>query len=529
MSDVSSVEPVVDAVKRRPARLIVDSVCKAYAGIPVLKSVSLHVEAGEILGIAGENGAGKSTTLKLLCGVVRPDSGTLTLHGKRYAPRGYDASVKAGISMVFQEQALVQNLAVYENIFLAHESAFKSAFGRIDRKGAIDAARKALVDLDLGHIDAKIRLGSLSFEDRQMVEIARAFALAALYQNESPIILLDEPSAAISEHGAESLFNRVNALRDRGSFVLVTHRLREYTEHCDRLYVLKDGENVAEVLKPEMTEQRLHELMVGRKRVASYYKEERQGLQINDPLTEPILEVEGLSGDGVIDVSFSLRRGEVLGIGGLLGCGKEAIGRAIAGARPYPRHGSVRVAGRTLPDRNRGHASISAGVAYVPRERKTEGVVPYLSVRANMSLVALPKMRVFRLPLVPVAREKRVVRAEIERLRIKCASASQLCVHLSGGNQQKVVLARWLLANPNVLVMDNPTRGIDVGVKEQIYSLIRELANQGLAILIITDDLPELIGLSNRILVMREGRIVQERLADPDAKPTEDQLVAYMV
>ncbi|MFM0306523.1 sugar ABC transporter ATP-binding protein [Paraburkholderia sp. RL17-383-BIF-A] len=529
MNGVKSVEPVIDAVKRDSTRLVADRVSKAYAGIPVLRSVSLHVEAGEILGIAGENGAGKSTTLKVLGGIVRPDSGTLTLDANPYAPQGYRASVRAGISMVFQDQALVQNLAVYENIFLAHESAFKSAFGRNNRKGAIDAASKALVDLDLEHISPTVLVGSLGFEDRQMIEIARAFALAALYRKESPIILLDEPSAAISEHGAESLFKRVNALRHRASFVLVTHRLHEYTEHCDRLYVLKDGENVAELMKPEMTEKRLHELMVGRKRAANYYKEERQGLRANNVLAQPILEIDGISGNGVVDVSFSLRCGEVLGIGGLLGCGKEAVGRAIAGAWPYPRHGSVRVAGQTLHDRDRARSSIAAGVAYVPRERKTEGVILYLPVRSNVSLVALPKMRVFGLPLVPVARENREVRARIERLRIKCASATQLCVHLSGGNQQKVVLAKWLLANPKVLVMDNPTRGIDVGVKEEIYSLIRDLADEGMAILIISDDLPELIGLSDRVLVMREGRVVKEYLAPPHAKPTEEQLVAHMV
>jgi ribose transport system ATP-binding protein len=530
MNDIKSAEAIAAVAQSRPARLVADSVSKSYSGVPVLKSVNLRVEAGEILGIAGENGAGKSTTLKMLSGIVQPDSGTLTLDGNPYAPQGYDAAVRAGISMVFQEQALVQNLAVYENMFLAHEHAFKGTFGRIDRKKAIQAAKKALVDLHLDHVDPTVRLGQLSFEDRQMVEIARAFALASLYQKASPIILLDEPSAAITEREAESLFARVNALRERASFVLITHRLHEYLEHCDRLYVFKDGENVAEVTKPEMTEQRLHELMVGRKRSASYYKEERQqSAQFDNEAVQPILQVEGISGEGVQDVSFSLCPGEVLGIGGLLGCGKEAIGRAVAGARPYARSGKVRVGGQALPDRSRGRAAISAGVAYVPRERKTEGVVLYLPVRANASLVALPKMRVFGLPLIPIAQEKQVVRKQIERLRVKCISAMQLCAHLSGGNQQKVVLAKWLLAKPKVLVLDNPTRGIDVGAKEEIYSLIRDLADEGMAILVITDDLPELIGLSDRILVMREGRVIQECIAPPDSKPTEEQLVAHMV
>jgi ribose transport system ATP-binding protein len=530
MNDIKSAEAVASVVGSRPARLVAENVSKSYAGVAVLKSVNLRVEAGEILGIAGENGAGKSTTLKMLSGIVQPDAGTLTLDGQPYAPNGYGAAVRAGISMVFQEQALVQNLTVYENMFLAHEQAFKGTLGRIDRKRAVQAAARALADLNLEHVNPTTKLGALSFEDRQMVEIARAFALAALYQKASPIILLDEPSAAITEKEAESLFRRVNALRDRASFVLITHRLHEYLEHCDRLYVLKDGENVAEVPKSEMSEQRMHELMVGRKRSASYYKEERQqGHRVNQAATPPVLQVDGVSGEGVIDVSFSLKAGEVLGIGGLLGCGKEAVGRAIAGARPYARSGAVRVGDRVLPERNRGRAAISAGIAYVPRERKTEGVVLYLPIRANTSLVALPKMRVFGLPLIPVRKEKSVVRKEIERLRVKCTSAMQLCAHLSGGNQQKVVLAKWLLANPKVLVLDNPTRGIDVGAKEEIYSLIRDLAEGGMAILVITDDLPELIGLSDRILVMREGRVIKECVAPPDAKPTEEQLVAHMV
>jgi ribose transport system ATP-binding protein len=529
MTDVKSFQADIEASGRQRARLVIDGISKSYAGIPVLKSVSLRVKAGEVLGIAGENGAGKSTTLKVIGGIVQPDAGSLTLDRRPYAPRGYDAAVEAGISMVFQEQALVQNLAVYENMFLAHEKAFKIAWGRIDRKSAIDAARLALADLNLEHIDPKARLGTLSFNDRQMIEIARAFALAALYQKESPIILLDEPSAAISESEARSLFRRVDMLRDRASFVLVTHRLREYTEHCDRLYVFKDGENLAEIARSEMTEQRLHELMVGRKRAVSYYREERQAAQTEALFGDAILEVERLCGEGIVDVSFSLRCGEVLGIGGLLGCGKEAVGRTVAGARPYARQGTVRVAGRLLPVGSRGHASIAAGVAYVPRERKAEGIVPYLSVRLNVSLVALPKMRVFGLPLVPAAREKREVQAGIERLRIKCSGSAQLCALLSGGNQQKVVLAKWLLVKTRLLVIDNPTRGIDVGAKEEVYTLIRDLADKGVAVLLITDDLPELIGLSDRILVMREGRVVRECVASRDAKPTEEQLVVHMV
>ena len=527
-------EPHVGAQSSTPARaearaprLVVEGVGKAYGGVPVLKSVSLEVRPSEILGIAGENGAGKSTMLRIISGIVRPDSGTLLLDGNPFAPAGYAAAVRSGISMVFQEQALVPNIAVYENLFLAHEKAFRNRFGIVDRNAAISAAAQALDDLNLGHINPRRQLREFGFEDRQMIEIARAFALASLYGIAEPIILLDEPTAAIAEKEVEALFNRVEAFRGRGSFVLVTHRLSEYLRLCDRVYVFKDGENIGEVGRDRMNEERLHELMVGRVRSARYYKEDRQR-----PVPEaatPAVEVRNLSGRGVKEVSFVLKRGEVLGIGGLLGCGKEDVGQAIAGAVPFPEGGEVFVNGIALPVKRRIEAAIAAGLGYVPRERKAEGLVPYLPLRWNASLAMLTRLRRFGLPWIDRGRENEHVRIEMASLRIKAADPMQLCVYLSGGNQQKVVLAKWLMRNPAVLVLQNPTRGIDVGTKEEIYGLLRDLSEAGVAILLISDDLPELIGVSGRILLMREGKIVWECASPADRKPAEDELIRHMV
>ncbi|MFB9261958.1 sugar ABC transporter ATP-binding protein [Bradyrhizobium erythrophlei] len=508
-------------------RLAAENVSKTYGGIPVLESVSLEIRRSEVLGIAGENGAGKSTMMRMLCGIAPPNTGTLKLDGSLYNPSNYAEAVRAGISMVFQEQALIPNILVYENMFLGHEKAFRNRAGMVDREAAVYAARDALRELELNHISPRAVVADLPFEDRQMVEIARAFALANLYGVREPIVLLDEPTAAIPEEEVETLFRRVESLTDRCSFVLITHRLSEYFRLCDRLYVFKDGRNVSEVGRDEMSETRLHELMVGRVRSLHYYKEDRQGVALQQ--METALEVRGLCGRTIKDVSFVVRKGEVLGIGGLLGCGKDEIGDAISGAALPSKSGEVEVDGRPLPIRRRTEAAIAAGIGYVPRERKTEGLIPYLPLKWNASLAYLPHIKYWGLPWIDSALENELVSAQMRRLRIKAADVMQICAHLSGGNQQKVVLAKWLMCRPNVLVLQNPTRGIDVGAKEEIYSLIRDLTESGVGILLISDDLPELIGLSDRILLMKEGSIVDQCSAPPGAKPPEDQLIRHMV
>lgn len=499
---------------------------KRFAGVTVIEGVDLDIYQNEIIGIAGENGAGKSTTLKMIAGIHQPSEGTMALFGKPYAPRRYTDAVRDGVSMVFQEQALVSNLRVYENFFLSHESKFKRAGGLVDSGRMIELSERHLRDLGLGHIDPRRVTGSYEFHDRQMIEIAKAFVLADFFQVEHPIVLLDEPTAAIGDKEVALLFDSIRRFRDRASFVLITHRLAEYVTLCDRLYVMKDGQLVAEMAKGDFATSRIHQAMVGRERDEEYYKEGTQREIVDD---DPVvLSVERLSGGHVEDVSFELRQGEILGLGGLVGCGKEEVARAVVGFEPFPTGGSVRVKEKNLPVRGRGRTSIAANVGFVPKERKTEGMIPYLSVAANTSLAALSK--VTALPgIISAGRETRLAREFINLLRIRTTGPRQLCQYLSGGNQQKVVMAKWLARGVDVLVLDNPTRGVDVGAKEEIYALMRELTGKGVSILLITDDLLELIGLSNRILIMRDGKMVAERPAPPEAKPTEQELVGFMV
>ena len=325
--------PAVVAQSSR-VRLVADKIGKSYGGIPVLSNVSFEIRWSEILGIAGENGAGKSTMLKIVSGIAKPDTGTLVLDGAPYAPSGYTAAVHSGISMVFQEQALVPNITVYENLFLAHEKLFRNRLGFVDRNAAVKAAMTALEELDLGHINPRRQLRDFGFEDRQMIEIARAFALATLYRIAEPIILLDEPTAAIAGREVETLFKRVEALKDRGSFVLVTHRLSEYMRLCDRVYVFKDGENMARSTATGCARSGCTNSWSDASVPSTITRRIRQRGNSADGV--PAIEVRNLSGCGVKDASFTLFRGEVLGMGGLLGCGKEHVGQAIIGAAPFP-------------------------------------------------------------------------------------------------------------------------------------------------------------------------------------------------
>ncbi|MBB4383215.1 sugar ABC transporter ATP-binding protein [Bradyrhizobium sp. SBR1B] len=498
---------------------------KSFSGNCVVDGVNLEIFANEIIGIAGENGAGKSTTLKMIAGIHPPNTGEMELFGKPFKPVRYTQAVEAGISMVFQEQALIPSLCVYENVFLSLESNFTNRLAIVDRHAMIAHTERHMKDLGLAHIDPRRRTRDYAFHDRQMIEIAKAFALAEYFHVDHPIILLDEPTAAIGEREVALLFESIRRFRARASFVLITHRLSEYIELCDRIYVFKDGRNVGEFAGERISEQNLHMAMVGRVRDEEYFKEKRQRNVTEAPIA---LSVKGLGGENVKSVSLDVRKGEIVGLGGLVGCGKEAVGRAVVGFDPFPAAGTVEVNGKVLPVRARGKAAIANGVGFVPKERKTEGIVPYMSVEANISLASLPL--VSRLTgIISAARERSLAEKHVNGLRIRCSGPTQLCQFLSGGNQQKVVLAKWLARGVQILVLDNPTRGVDVGAKEEIYAVLRDLTDQGAAILLISDDLLELIGLANRILVMRGGEIQFERDAPANDKPTEQELVRHMV
>lgn len=503
-----------------PPLLEVDAVSKSYGSILALDRVSLRLDRGEVVGLVGENGAGKSTLLKAISGNVRPDSGAIRVRGRHVAFHSYRDAVREGVFHIYQELALIPSLSVYENVLLAHEEPF-TRMGVISNRRMREHVTELLDEFGHGRIDAGRKVADYDFSTRQVIEIIKAFALAKLLGIESPVMLLDEPTAALSGGEVDFLFRLVESIRSRAAIIFVSHRLTEAIGISDHIYILKDGSLIADMPAEGVAEDRLHELMVGRKREEFFYREQSQRI----PEPTPIIELTGLSHDGSFaDVSLTVRAGEIVGIAGLVGSGKSSLARAVAGALPDV-IGRVRVNGAELSDISIASAA-AAGVGYLPPDRG-DGVIPVFSVARNMTLARLT--RTGSPILLNLAAEARDSGALVATLGIKTPSVDAPLSSLSGGNQQKALLGRWLLRDTKALVLDNPTNGVDAGAKEEIYAVLRQIVASGVGILLVSDDLPELIGLSNRILVMRGGMVVKELSASPDAKPVESDVVAHMV
>jgi ribose transport system ATP-binding protein len=505
------------------ALLELRDVSKSYGSTAVLRSVGLDLGANRVTGIVGENGAGKSTLLNIVSGLVAPDTGAMRLAGQPFAPASFAAASAAGVSRVFQEQALIPNIGVYENILLSHEGRF-ARFGQLMRRRSMIELAQAICDEAGIGVDVRRPTSDYSFSKRQLIEIARAcFVPVRVVGATTPIVLLDEPTASLEKGDEEIFFRLLERLRGF-AVVFVSHRLTEVIDVCDDIVVFKDGEVVARVDPASASERSLHALMVGRDRDTDYYGEARQ-LAAGGAVA---FAAAGLTLAGAYDdVSLEVRAGEVLGIGGLLESGKSELGMGLAGV-VRPDSGTVCIAGGT-PRRPDIQALIAEGVGYVPAERLQDGMIAAFPVAWNISMASGGDLFSNALGLWRSAREIEVAERSIARLGIKARGALAECRTLSGGNQQKVVLARWLCRELKVLILDNPTRGIDAGAKQEVYALIRSLAEQGIAIVLITDELLELIGLSNRIAIMQHGRIVAECPAPAAAKPSEQHLVALML
>jgi ribose transport system ATP-binding protein len=499
--------------------LEVRNVSKQFPGVLALSNVSLKIKQHEIVGLVGENGAGKSTLLKILIGAYQPDEGEILVRGKPIQIHSVKDATEVGLAMVFQEQSMLPNLTVRENIYLGHEESF-SRLGVINWKKMGIEAERQLAKVDL-KIDPSTLTYKLSFATRQMVELARVMALEDLTQYE-PIVILDEPTTVLEKAEKELLFERIRALKERASIIFVSHHLDEIFELTDRVYVFKDGKNVAELVTSESNVSQLHRLMVGRELQGEYY---RQGKQVK-PAEQVVLSVEHLNKEkDYKDVNFELHQGEIIGFAGVLGSGREGVCRAIAGVEK-PDSGTVNIFGKPL-SLGSTSASIRAGIGYVPQDRGMEGLVLYLSIGPN---ITLPDMSsVMRRNLLSNKAERELAEHWIERMAIKTPGPNALCLNLSGGNQQKVVLSKWLATKVKVIVLDHPTRGVDVGAKEEVYELIRELAAQGMSFLLIADTLEETIGLSNVIFTMKDGEITKVFEAPPENKPMPLDLIEYMM
>ena len=499
--------------------LQVVNLAKTYGPVKAVRGVSIEVAVGEVLGLVGENGAGKSTLLNMISGTTRPDAGEVILGGSPVQFHTYRDATLAGVFRIFQHQALVPNISVAANVFLAQE-------GRFVRAGFLDSTRmnrltqQIFDELEIS-ISPTAETSSLTFADRQLVEIVRSLAQARLLGIERPVILYDEPTSALSREQIAFFLDFVRRLRDHAAQIFVSHRLDEVLELSDRIVILKDGEVVSLQSDPRaLSETQIHTLMVGRES-GGHHRSHRA-----ERGAAPRLVVSSLAAPGFEDVTLQVMPGEVLGIAGVVGSGKSELGRVLFELGQGSTTGTVEVDG--FPAKRVGaRAGIRAGLGYVPTERHKDGIILGMSVAANLSLpeigAALGRLILDR------RKELNDTRAAIAQMNIKTSSPDAPLSSLSGGNQQKVLLSRWTTLKSKVLILDNPTNGVDVGAKVEIYRLLEELTRDGVSIVLISDDLPEIIAMSDRVLVMKDGRIASETVIDPDSPPTEVALVSEMV
>ncbi|HEY0778835.1 MAG TPA: sugar ABC transporter ATP-binding protein, partial [Gemmatirosa sp.] len=488
MSNAPVGAPLLDAV----------GVHKRYGGVHALRGVNLEIRAGEAHALCGENGAGKSTLINVLAGAVRRDEGRVVFAGREVDFRTPSESQAAGIAVIHQELATLPALSVAENLFMGRLPT-TGAF--LDRRSMHERARALLADVGLA-VDPRTPVRDLSLSNQQLVEIAKALS------QQARLIIMDEPSASLTEHETQNLLDLVRRLRSQGVAILyVSHRLNEVFAVCDRITVFRDGGYVRTVDTADVTPAAVVGLMVGRElAAASAHHETHAG-------GETVLEVRGLTRRGAAaddggsvpldDVSLTVRRGEIVGMAGLVGAGRSEVARAIFGADRYD-SGEIRLAGKAVRFRSPADA-IAAGVGMVPEDRKGLALFLDKPVRWSVSMAKLPTLGSGG--LIPLRRERALAEEYVTRLRVRTAGIEAPVRSLSGGNQQKTVLARWLATNPKLLILDEPTHGVDVGAKAEIYELVRALARDGLAILLISSELPEVLDLSDRIVVMRGGRV----------------------
>jgi ribose transport system ATP-binding protein len=474
--------------------LRMEHISKRFPGVQALDDVDFEVRPGEILGFLGENGAGKSTLVKILSGVYSKDQGRIWFKGQPVDIHSPHEAQDVGITTIYQELALVPYLSVAENIFLNREPRRVRQIGLVDFKTQKKLAEAIMADLGV-EIPGDRLVKDLTVAAQQMVEIARAVSRNA------SLILMDEPTSALSSKEVDALFNLMRRLKEKGvSVVFISHRLEEVLAVVDRIVIMRDGQRVGTMTREEATETKIIRMMVGRE-VGLFPKEEA-------PVGELVLEVRNLSGvNGVRDVSFNIRQGEIVGLAGLVGAGRTEVARLITGADHITR-GDILIEGKPAKIKNTADA-VKAGIGWVPEDRKQHGLVLMMDVKSNISLAILKRISGL-LGAVNAKSERDIAEEYVRALSIATPGISQTVSNLSGGNQQKVVVAKWLSAKPKLLIMDEPTRGIDVGAKAEVHALMSRLAKEGMAILMISSEMPEIIGMSDRVIVMCQGRVTGE-------------------
>ena len=477
---------------QNPYILEMRNIFKSFGGVNALRDVSFQCRPGTVHALVGENGAGKSTLIKILAGALLPDSGEIIFKGQKHQSFSTRKALNSGISVIYQELALVSQMTVAENIFLGREP--RKYFGIVDKKRLKIEAKKLLKQLGF-EVDMDMEVGEMTVAYQQMVEIAKALSKNA------DLIIMDEPSAILAGHELDQLFLIIESLKKRGvTIIYISHRLEEVFRIANEVTILKDGQLVGTKPIKDLSRGELVKMMVGRT------LEEVFPVSFNQ-LGNPVIQVEEISTKSILNqVSFNLREGEILGVAGMVGSGRTELARAIFGADPLT-SGTIKIKGQDVVFKNPADA-IRSKISLVPEDRKYHGLFTKLSILNNITLPILSKIS--RWGFTDKKKENEIVERERQIHSIDMTSGNQEVQYLSGGNQQKVVLSKSLQTIPEVIIMDEPTRGVDVGAKFEIYQLIRQLNKDGIAILMISSELPEILGLSDRILVMREGKIVAE-------------------
>jgi rhamnose transport system ATP-binding protein len=472
-------------------KLTLSGISKSFPGVRALHDVGLELYPGEVTALIGENGAGKSTLVKILTGIYQPDGGAITLEDKPVTLPSAHRAFELGITAIHQETVLFDDLSVAENIFLGH--APKTKLGTVDWKKMRFEARMTLDSMGARHIDETARLRELSIANKHLVAVARALSIDA------DVVIMDEPTASLSHKEIADLFELIELLKKDGRAILfISHKFDEIFRIADRFVVFRDGELVGKGLLRDTQQSEIVRMMVGRAVDTIFPKRETT-------IGAPVLSVNGLQHPTEFaDISFELRRGEILGFYGLVGAGRSEVMQAIFGIT-RPTGGSIALEGKTINPRSPAEA-IEAGIVYVPEERGRQGVVVDLPIVQNVSLPSLHKTS--RNGFLKMANEFALAREFTQRLDLRAASLSQDVGTLSGGNQQKVVIAKWLATQPKVIILDEPTKGIDIGSKAAVHEFMGELVAQGLSVIMVSSELPEIMGMSDRVVVMREGRII---------------------
>lgn len=472
--------------------LRVENISKSFPGVHALCGVTLHVMPGEVLSVIGENGAGKSTLMKILAGVQTPDSGTLWWKGKEVHFNSTSQAMEVGISLIHQELNLAENLSIAENIFLGR---LPTAWGIVQTKQMRTRADEYLRRVGL-NVPSSTPLARLSIAQRQMVEIAKSLS------SDSSLIIMDEPTSSLSAHESQRLFELIGQLKSQGvSVVYISHRLAEVAQLSDRVEVLRDGKNVATLASDQINHQKMVQAMVGRdlNRYFPHVPKKSDAVRLK-------LEDIRVHGRPEHSINLEVRSGEIVGLAGLVGSGRTEVIESIIGLGKVL-GGSIQVDGKAMR-LGSIRSSIEAGIAMVPEDRRHMGLVTSMSVGENLTLAALE--RVSRYGVLLPGADRKVGQSQVDGLRIKTPSLRQIAAYLSGGNQQKIVFGKWIIREPKVLLLDEPTRGVDIGAKQEIYGLMEELAGRGAAILFVSSEMEEILGMSDRAYVMHEGKICGE-------------------